>query len=44
MQNAQSLDSKERFSFGKNWSRFLTTLNNDRIKEAETRKIRAKKP
>ncbi len=35
MQNTQSLDPKERFSFGKNWSHFLTTLNDDRIKEAE---------
>jgi hypothetical protein len=35
MQSTQSLDSKDRFSFGKNWSRFLTTLNDDRIKEAE---------
>lgn len=35
MQHTQSLDPKDRFSFGKNWSRFLTTLNDDRIKEAE---------
>jgi 2-polyprenyl-6-hydroxyphenyl methylase/3-demethylubiquinone-9 3-methyltransferase len=35
MQSTQSLDPKDRFSFGKNWSRFLTTLNDDRIKEAE---------
>jgi len=35
MQSTQSLDSKDRFSFGENWSRFLTTLNDDRIKEAE---------
>ncbi|MCD5971713.1 class I SAM-dependent methyltransferase [Pseudomonas quasicaspiana] len=26
----------ERFSFGENWSRFLSVLNEDRIKEAET--------
>ena len=25
----------ERFAFGKNWSRFLTALNEDRIKEGE---------
>jgi 2-polyprenyl-3-methyl-5-hydroxy-6-metoxy-1,4-benzoquinol methylase len=25
----------ERFEFGENWSRFLTTLNNERIREAE---------
>ena len=24
-----------RFGFGKNWQNFLTTLNNERIKEAE---------
>lgn len=30
-----TLDPKERFQFGKNWSRFLEHLNNDRILEAE---------
>ena len=30
-----TLDPKERFQFGKNWSRFLEHLNDDRILEAE---------
>lgn len=30
-----TLDTKERFAFGKNWSNFLTHLNLDRIVEAE---------
>lgn len=29
------LDPKDRFSFGKNWSRFLNMLNDERIQEAE---------
>ncbi len=29
------LDTKDRFSFGKNWSRFLKNLNQERIEEAE---------
>ena len=28
-------DTLERFSFGKNWKNFLTTLNEERIIEAE---------
>lgn len=35
MSNATSLDTKERFAFGKNWSRFLSHLNDERILEAE---------
>lgn len=30
-----TLDTKERFQFGKNWSRFLEHLNDERILEAE---------
>jgi 2-polyprenyl-3-methyl-5-hydroxy-6-metoxy-1,4-benzoquinol methylase len=33
--STESLDSKDRFSFGKNWSKFLEHLNDDRILEAE---------
>ncbi len=35
MSSSTSLDSKERFAFGKNWSRFLSHLNDERIAEAE---------
>jgi 2-polyprenyl-3-methyl-5-hydroxy-6-metoxy-1,4-benzoquinol methylase len=31
----QELESKDRFGFGKNWTRFLRVLNNERIEEAE---------
>jgi SAM-dependent methyltransferase len=31
----ENLGQQKRFSFGKNWGRFLNTLNEDRIKEAE---------
>lgn len=31
----QELQSKERFAFGQNWARFLSVLNEDRIKQAE---------
>lgn len=32
---SKEVQTGERFEFGKNWSRFLTTLNEDRITEAE---------
>ncbi len=35
MKSSKTLDSKERFAFGKNWSRFLEHLNEERILEAE---------
>lgn len=35
MNDTAILDPKDRFSFGKNWSRFLEHLNDDRILEAE---------
>lgn len=31
----EKLSTKKRFSFGKNWKKYLGTLNEDRIKEAE---------
>ena len=31
----QELKAGDRFTFGKNWSRFLTTLTEERIQEAE---------
>lgn len=34
-ESTKYLDSKQRFAFGKNWSRFLKYLNEDRINEAE---------
>ncbi len=33
--HAVEVESGERFEFGKNWNRFLTVLNPDRIEEAE---------
>jgi len=35
MSQKKIIDSKHRFAFGKNWSRFLKYLNEDRILEAE---------
>jgi 2-polyprenyl-6-hydroxyphenyl methylase/3-demethylubiquinone-9 3-methyltransferase len=35
MQHAQEITSGQRFEFGENWSRFLTTLQEDRIAQAE---------
>lgn len=35
MSASKSLDSKERFAFGKNWAQFLSHLNDERILEAE---------
>lgn len=35
MKNTKPLDTKERFAFGKNWSKFLTHLDDKRILEAE---------
>ncbi|MEO8127517.1 MAG: class I SAM-dependent methyltransferase [Bryobacteraceae bacterium] len=35
-QHAQEITSGERFGFGENWTRFLTTLQEDRIAHAET--------
>jgi 2-polyprenyl-6-hydroxyphenyl methylase/3-demethylubiquinone-9 3-methyltransferase len=34
-EHAKEISSGKRFSFGKNWQRFLTLLNEDRISEAE---------
>jgi 2-polyprenyl-6-hydroxyphenyl methylase/3-demethylubiquinone-9 3-methyltransferase len=34
-QHAKELESGERFAFGANWSRFLSVLNEDRIRRAE---------
>src|SRR3972149_777301 len=31
----QQAESEKRFAFGRNWQRFLTTLNDDRIAQAE---------
>jgi 2-polyprenyl-6-hydroxyphenyl methylase/3-demethylubiquinone-9 3-methyltransferase len=31
----KNIDEKKRFEFGKNWSNFLTLLNEERILEAE---------
>ena len=36
LQHAQEVAAGERFEFGKNWARFLTTLREDRIQRAET--------
>lgn len=35
IQHAQEISSGERFEFGKNWQRFLSVLNDDRIRQAE---------
>lgn len=35
-QHAQEVAAGERFEFGKNWARFLNTLGEDRIRQAET--------
>ena len=35
IQNTQEIISEERFQFGKNWQRFLSVLNDERIVEAE---------
>lgn len=34
-EHANEVEKGERFEFGKNWSRFLSLLNDERIKEAE---------
>lgn len=34
--HAKEVQSRERFEFGANWSRFLTVLNEERIMQAET--------
>ncbi|MFT5495203.1 MAG: 2-polyprenyl-3-methyl-5-hydroxy-6-metoxy-1,4-benzoquinol methylase [Kiritimatiellia bacterium] len=34
-EHAQEMAEGKRFGFGENWSRFLTTLNDERIREAE---------
>lgn len=36
IQNTQEIISEERFQFGKNWQRFLSVLNDERIVEAES--------
>lgn len=34
-QHTEEIEAGSRFAFGKNWSRFLTELNDDRIRQAE---------